>query len=72
MHPMAILGLYRGTRADDPRRRNSENVSQPAKSAGIAKLFRIRKNRTQAKQEPGLDDQPWVIESKAPQTSVEV
>jgi len=73
IHPTAVLGLYSGKRAAGrPRRSNSENVSQPAKSGRIASLFRTRKRRVQEVEKPDFSDQPWIIESKRPQSPVMV
>lgn len=73
MHPIAILGLYRGTQTEHrSKRTNSENVSPPARSAGIFSLFLTRKAVVQEDKEVGFNEQPWVIESKAPERSVQV
>ncbi len=73
MHPTAILGLYRGKYAQDRlKRTNSESVPQPAKSAGIASLFRTRNQPVHKVEEPDFSDQPWVIQSKPPHRAAEV
>ena len=60
LHPTAILGLYRASKAHERGKRADDyGLSQPTKSVGIAGLFRRRRPKAEEEEK---NEQPWVIE----------
>lgn len=60
LHPAAFLGLgMKETDIGGVPRCNSEKLSTPSNSSGLARLFRRRKRMGE---EEAVNEEPWVIE----------